>query len=681
MPFASVKLISGLNTQLTDAANEASYTSTEHGRFKDGLFQKLGGWTRFRPFNFEYGISAITAYQDLVNIKYLVLGSSYLHVITDSTDFTLTPQRKHTFPPVSFDTTIGSDIVTVTDTSVSAIQPFCAVNFYSPVSVGGIILSGLYQVESYVAATRYTIKAHKVATATVAAGGAVPVIDTTAGSSIVQVTLANHGRSVGDIVVLDQNVTSVGGLLFYGIFKVFSVTSSSIFSVVFNQNAVTTDTQNLGNGDADLYYYLAVGPVGAAQNYGSGNYGDGAYNTGVTPTIQLGTAFSAVYDLCAWGNILIAAPYGRPLMYWDYASGFSTVQPIGKGPLYNSGAFISQSTQILIVLGGTVDLRIGSAGIGQYRDKRLIQWSDQENFLEWTPTDENFAGSYTLPSGVEIIAGLSTPIRDLIWTDIELWGLTFTGYPYTFSVAKLGVNCGIVGRNAVCMLAGVVYWMGPTNFFIYDGSSVQVLPCSVWDAVYQNLNSTAKENSFAVSNSLSNEIWFFYPDNNVPYYPNRYVKYNVLTREWDMGALERSAGIDQSVWGKPVMASPNDGAIYVHENGNNADTSPMVSSFDTGYFCLSESQDIVFIDRIIPDFKYGPYSTPIGATISITIYARNHPNDTPTTYGPFTCSIDTPEITCRIRGRLIKMHIESSDLDSFWRLGKVRFRFAHDGRR
>jgi hypothetical protein len=683
MPFASMKLVPGLNVERTDSLNEAGYTATEHGRFKDGLFQKLGGWARLRPVNFEYGITALTAYQDLVNVKYLVLGSSAaLHVVTDSTDFIITPQRKHTFPAYSFDTTVGSDIVTVTDTGVTTIEPFDAVVFYTPVSVGGIILSGLYQINSYVAAHKFTVKATMKATAAVTGGGAGPVFATTAGSAIVDITFNDHGRIVGDVVALDQNTTAVGGLQFWGIFKVFSVTSANVFSVVFNQAAASNDSQPMGGATADLYYYLAIGPIAAAQAYGTGNYGDGAYGSGISPTIQTGTAIAPYdYSLCSWGNVLIAAPRVRPLAYWDYASGFSTVQPIGNGPLYNEGAFISQSSQILMVYGATVDLRVGNVGIGEYQDLLLIQWSDQEDFLTWTPTDTNFAGSYKLPSGTQLISGLSTPTRDLFWTDIELWGATFTGYPYTFSFSKLGVNCGIIGKRACCTQANVVYWMGATNFFVFDGSQVRPLPCPVWDIVFQNLHPTYKDNSFAFSNALFNEIWFFYVSTESSFYPDKYVKYNTLEGTWDSGVMSRSCGMDQSVWGNPILVAPENGVIYSHEIGKDNDTSPLSSSFETGYFTISDSQEIVFIDRIIPDFKYGPYSSPSGANINITIYAQNHPNDTPRVYGPYACSTAIPEISCRIRGRLLKMRVESSDLGSFWRLGRVRFRYAPDGRR
>jgi hypothetical protein len=155
---------------------------------------------------------------------------------------------------------------------------------------------------------------------------------------------------------------------------------------------------------------------------------------------------------------------------------------------------------------------------------------------------------------------------------------------------------------------------------------------------------------------------------------------------WDYGpmsdsatAIPRSCGIDQSILGKPISATPA-GIIYQHETSPNADGAPLYSSFTTGFFQISDGQDIMFCDWFLPDFKWAEYPTLAGATIMVTLYSQYYPGETPTTHGPFSVTRSTPYFNPRLRGRLISMKVESSDLDSFWRLGGCRARFTPDGR-
>ena len=128
------------------------------------------------------------------------------------------------------------------------------------------------------------------------------------------------------------------------------------------------------------------------------------------------------------------------------------------------------------------------------------------------------------------------------------------------------------------------------------------------------------------------------------------------------------------------MACSDNGIVYQHETGFDADTGPMTSGFTTGYFRIGEGEDFVFIDRIIPDFKWGTWAGAQTATLQVTVNAINEMGDTPVTYGPFTVTAGTPFIPCRIRARQISMTIQSADSGSFWRLGHIRIKFQPDGR-
>jgi hypothetical protein len=106
----------------------------------------------------------------------------------------------------------------------------------------------------------------------------------------------------------------------------------------------------------------------------------------------------------------------------------------------------------------------------------------------------------------------------------------------------------------------------------------------------------------------------------------------------------------------------------------------MTSYFQTGYFVLSEADVKMFVDQVWPDMKWGYYNGVQDANIRLTFYVADYPGDTPITYGPFTLTQATKFITPRFRGRLVSIRIESNDIDSWWRLGNMRYRYQPDGK-
>ena len=150
--------------------------------------------------------------------------------------------------PVSFSTTSGSSTVIIDDTN-SSLDAFDIVDIKTQVSIGGLILFGLYRVTP-ISASQYSIQARDAlgnpayATSTVAGGGAVPSFEFTSGSAIVRVTLNNHGLQVGDTFPVLIPVIS-GTVVVSGNYLVQSLDSGSpnnIFTIQAANSATTTPT-------------------------------------------------------------------------------------------------------------------------------------------------------------------------------------------------------------------------------------------------------------------------------------------------------------------------------------------------------------------------------------------------------------------------------------------------------
>lgn len=686
MPMAMIRLKPGINSELTPTLNEAGYQTSNLGRFRNGLFEKIGGWQAYYPFAVGGVPKALHAWLDLNETKYLGVGSTtILASISNGGLANISPQVLTTNFAPNFTTTNGSPNVAVDDSNIANVTTYDAVEFLTPVSVGGVILAGLYPIALSLGTTSYRVVAGDDATATVAAGGAVPVFDTISGSQVVTVTFADHGMSVGSRFNLPIS-TTVGGVTLLGTYPVLSVPTTGTFTIGASSLATSTTSAAMNSGQARITYRIALGPASTGSGYGIGTYGSGGYGTGTATGAQTGAGLTATdWTLDNWGEILLACPQGGGIYQWQPGSGIENAQMLAgsSAPAYNEGAFVSMQTQMLICYGSTTDLSENDTpGVGLDQDPLLVKWSAQGDYTDFTISTVSQAGSRRLSTGSKIVGGMSVSQQELLWTDLDLWAMSYLGslQAGVWGFTTIGKSCGLIGKHAAARLSSNVFWMGQSNFFVLAGSGVQPIPCPVWDTVFQDLNSEYRHKCVAWANTPFNEIFFFFPRASTSATePDYYVKYNTVEGEWDHGELARSAAIDQSIVGKPIAASP-EGIVYEHEVTNDANGQAILTSFTTGDAQLTEGQDVMFVDWILPDMRWRKVSGSVPASIQVTFYSKYYPGDTPHVHGPYTVTETTQYINTRIRGRLISMEVESSDLGSWWRLGGFRVRMAPNGR-
>lgn len=677
--FGSVKLIPGVNLERTPTANESGYSQSSLIRFMGGLAQKIGGWVKF----FSLAVPGIPrdlhAWQDLNEVDRLSVGTTTaLGVITNSSYQDITPQQLISDFTPSFSTTIGSPIVTIIDPNIANVTVYDSIFLNTPISVGGLILSGLYPIEEIIGVTSYQIIAASNATANITNGGAVPVFTTTSGTALVSVAFNNHGLSVGSVIVFPISTTD-NGVTIIGAYPATIITNANNFQITAQTQATASSSFPMNGGNAELLYYIARGPPPGGVGYGLGGYGLGGYGTGVVNPAQQGTEITTTdWTSDNWGEILLACPKNGGIYFWSPSGGFINASLVSSAPPFSGGIFVSMSQQILVAWGTSI-----TEAIGVQQDPMLLAWCDVGNFFEWEPTVNTQAGNFRISIGSEIRAGIAVSNQNLIWTDLDLWAMNYVGPPLVFGFNKIGAGAGACGSHAVQQLRGDVYWMGQSNFYRYSGGGVSVIPCPVWDAVFQNLNTAFIKNVRSMPNTQFNECGWFYPSTaSVNGECDSYVKMNITEpgQPWDNGPMSRSAWIDQSVFGPPIAATPQ-GIIYQHETGNDADGQPLAWSFTTGYYRIAEGEDYAFVDQFLPDMKFGEYAQSQNAQVQFTFNVVNFSGDTPRTYGPFTVSQASQFISTRFRGGLMSITVSGSDLGSFVRLGYCRYRWSPAGRR
>ena len=609
MPHASVKLKPGIDTNETPALNEAGISSSNLIRFIYdreglGLIQKLGGWIKFYNNTIADIVRALWAWQDTNNMSHLAVGTennvgtgyAQLSVITNGNQTVITPRTGTTDIVPDFSTTAGSAVVTITDTVNQDITEFDSVYIETHVSVGGLILFGNYQCFP-VSATTYEILARDTL------GNLLPATSTSilptvanfsvvSGQSLVTVTLADHGFAVGDTYPI-LVATTLGGITLYGNYIVQSVPSSSTFEIFANNIPNATTNADINGGDARYVYSFGIGPTLVGYGFGGSAYGSGGYGTGVS-TLAVGNPVSATdWTLDNWGETLIACPVNgtlyQPIAAWNPTAGTGTALVIPEAPTVNDGIFVAMPQRQIIAWGSTF------SGI---QDPLLIRWCDVNNYNSWIGTVTNQAGSYRIPKGSRIVGCIQGPQQGLVWTDLACWAMQYVGPPFVYSFNEIGTGCGLIARKAAASVAGNVYWMGPSQFYKLSGEGVTAVACPVWDVIFQDLDQTKLDKIRVAVNSRFGEISWFYPTMSNGGEINAYVKYNVYLQQWDFGTLARSAWIDQSVLGPPIGADPNTLYIYQHEMSTDADGQAMPSSFQTGYFTMTNADVKMFVDQV-----------------------------------------------------------------------------------
>ncbi len=675
MPWGAVELRPGVDVQRSLSANQAGVSASQMIRYKEGLIQTVGGWSPYttvsstaRDIHIWQGIGIAHPHMSIAATRNLVVYDT----VEGSLD--ITPQTVTTNPTPNFSITASSNIVTVVDSNANA-SVFNTVFFNTPVAVGGVLLNGAYPILSVLSTGSYTLRATANASASVASSGILPIFAVSSGSATITVTLPANGVSATPGLFTQFIAsTTVDGITVQGPYQVASVIDSTTFTVTAIQQASATATATMNSSLAQLVYYVTLGPTQPGSGFGAGGFGSGGFGTGTAQSGVAGTPIVTTdWTQDNWGYILLACPANGPIYAWAENFGYQNAQVINTAPFFNGGIFVSMPQQILVAWKS-----VQSTGV---QDPLVVRWSNAGDYTNWVVSNQTTAGSFHIPTGSTIIGGLQCPQYGLISTDIDVWTMTYVGGTVIFNFTRVGTGCGWLSSHACGILSGNPYWIGTNNFFTIGASGVVPLPCSVWDQVFQNL-STANQSKIRVAvNSAFNEVMWLYPSANSTGECDSYVKVHIQGNEfeWDYGSLPRTAWADVSILGMPFGVD-NFGQVYQHETGTSI-TGTGLPSFQTGWWTISEGQELAFVDMIIPDFIWGLRSGTPNAQVNITFYGVNYPGDTPTTYGPYTVTQQTEFINIRFRNRLMSAFIQSNASSEFWRLGRIRFRFAQSGRR
>jgi hypothetical protein len=386
-----------------------------------------------------------------------------------------------------------------------------------------------------------------------------------------------------------------------------------------------------------------------AYGYGAGTYGSSTYGTARTS----GTAIDATtWAFDAWGENLIAvASHEEVIWEWTGDVG-SAAAAVANAP--TASAVLVTNERILVALGAD-------------GDPRKVQWSDQEDNTDWTPTDTNYAGDQLIASEGLIRTGLKVRGEYLILTSTDVHRMEFIGQPFVFSIEKVGGACGIIGPRAAVAFDGRAAWMGDRAFFIYQGY-VESVRCEVADYVFNDINRVQASKIHTRHSAQFGEIWWFYCSE-ASSEIDRYVIYNYREGHWSIGSLERTCFSDEGVFRFPLAVDAS-GNLYEHENGWTADGASRTIYAESGPIELGAGDRLIEVKQVLPDAD-------LPAEMTLTLKGRYTPEGAETTHGPYALS---PYTDVRLQARQLAFRIDQAQ-DDDWRIGDFRLDVRPGSRR
>lgn len=494
----------------------------------------------------------------------------------------------------------------------------------------------------------------------IGAGGAVTLgnnpLSTVITTPTVTVVHASHGLGVGDFIIIAGSA-AIGGITPNGTFNVATVIDANTYTFAFTSNA--TGTVNGGGGaSVTVQYEINIGTELGAFGYGYGVSGYGLGGYGNARSSSNITIEPRIWSLDHFGKFLLATYNGGALYQFDptAAQPWPRAAIITNAPTDIRAMFVTPE-QFVIAL----------------RANMVIHGCSQGDDTTWTPATNNTAFTRTLTIGTKLVAGrVLSPFNSLVWSDSAIYLLRYTGSSFVYDSMLLGAKCGLVGPNAAVTVGGVAYWMSADNFWMFDGS-VHPMPNveDVRKTVFDALNVNNSYQCHAVYNPRHNEIEFFYTISGQTN-PTLSVFYSIDDKAWapnSWGTLCRASGTSPDQGDTRPLMCGTDGLVYQHENGNDANGSALSYSWQIARYSLGDGFMVGEMQGIETDFNN------MAKTMTLTVSSYDRLYDGAVQTEPLetdTATITTSEgyFDFRVSGRYIQLSGASSDVGSYFRMGK-----------
>ena len=339
-----------------------------------------------------------------------------------------------------------------------------------------------------------------------------------------------------------------------------------------------------------------ITPVGglAAPSGSFGGWSDYLYNYGLYNTPRPGQnrlrLYTPVYSMDNWGQELrvMTSNDGR-LLRWDPAAPTSKLTVVTGAPTGNRSFSVTPERHIMLF------------GMNAF-DK--FGWCDEENDTNWAFTDiTSRAGFYDLSPKSPIVATQLFDGGQIMFTPAMSYLITWVGLPYVYSLRPIGQIPIPISPASICDTPLGVAWVSVDGTWLFDGSNVVPLNCSVWDFVEKNMDvQTTRFMGACVHVSNKSEVWWFFcTKDNQNGDNSRYILFDYRAMVWSMGKLSRTCGF---VYANDRFTNMSDGVnVWKHEMGIQYPGAPELPWIESFNLNPNGGENFITLNKILPDIS------------------------------------------------------------------------------
>lgn len=642
------------------------YTFSDKIRFWRGIPQKIGGWLAF-AFEFGASISGIarTLYSAVIaNVATTVIGTNnalyalYGQVLTNITPLVITPIAIASSISTDFATLgsnpiatqIGTGFITVTDTNAAKYQVNDNYTLSGATTTNGILNTAIN--------AQHAIRSIGINTVTFLTSGSATITGSGGGASVVRATglitfaATAHGQPNGNRVKI-AGATASGGLTTGQInaeFIIRNVTTNTFD--VMTAGTATSHVTAAGGTSTTYQPQIAAGSVD--QTFGVG-YGLGFYGVGLYGTSKMsssGITYPRIWFADRFGDRVVLTPGNQGAIYlWDGNIALAPALLVNAPTDVN---YIFVSNNILVTF-------------GHQNVSNQIFASDSGNATIWTASSSNQVFQDVVQGAGQLISSVAVIGVNLIFTPNQTYVFSYIGLPLIWDIQQLDNSIGIIAPMARCAVLTTAYWMGQSNFYMWNGANIQVIPANTQDQstmlsyVFDNLNYGQASKCFAWFNKQFNEVWFHYPSASSNECDS-IARVSILDNVWSPDTMDRTcAEYPQNLFNNPRLISA-EGVLYNHEVGNNDNTNPL--PFELVSNLRTTGKNTGLVGGFIPD------SIQTG-DISVTLTSKQWPQSNALTYNKtFIVADNGPRENIQIGGRFWQYTWAGSELNQNWVMGQ-----------
>jgi len=542
MPLTQLNFLPGIDTENTQTGAEGRWVDCDKIRFRKGLPQKIGGWTKFSQ-NYYVGVGrALAAWFSLDGARYESLGTDRkVYAYQAGTNSDITPIRSSNVVSNTFSTTNGSSTVTVSEVNHGAVDgSFITISNVSA-NVGGILitqLEGEFEIQSVINTDAYTILSPGTANADVT---------TTANADI------EYQINIGpDIQTFGYGWNA--GTYNQGTWNTPRPTTT-----------VTLDMRqwSLNNWGEDLIL---------TQREGSTYYWDvsgGMSNNRATtlanaPTNSILSVVSTDtrHLVCMGTETTIGNPATQDKLFirWSDQENITSWTPN-----------VTNSAGSQRIAGGS-EIRAGKNAKGT-----ILVWTDTTLHSMAFIGPPFIFGFRQLGSDCGAVSMNAVYVTD----DIAYWMSDGTFFRYAGAVQE--IPCPILNHvfDDINQAQYAQVYAGQTHNF----SEI------IW---YYCSSNSDQIDRYVIYNTEENS-WYFGTMNRSTYLDNG-VEFNPIASEY---LVNSTANTISTIYGLTAGRS----LLYRHEDGVDADGSTLAAYIESGDGDIADGEDFSFINKVIPDFK------------------------------------------------------------------------------